>query len=354
MNRSWRNAWILALAVVAIVTIAYETFLRLHNYIATVQDDADLWSIQYDRVKRDPRSVALLGASRIQYAVDPALLSKILGGRTVAMLPINGQYPLAALRDLAENRNFAGLAIVGIDARGLARRHWDMQQPYIDHYYERWSRARWLHRQLASVLQQHVVFLHSPFSLANMARRFVAGFGLPFNDYVVLRPDRVGFLDYTRTNVAAIRARRIADLNAYYQENPPPDAQSWLRDLAQVSQWVRQIRARGGQVVFFREPATDEHLDIDEAHFPREQYWDAYARVSPGMMIEFRDEPVFATFLLPDSSHIAGADVPRFTLALAQTLERHKIVPPIANWSPGATLGQRGKIESHDPVASFR
>src|SRR5215218_7007273 len=155
MNRSWRNAWIVALVVVTGLAIAYESFLRSRHFIPTVQDDADLWSIQYDRIKRDPHAVALLGASRIQYAVDPALLSRLLGGRTVAMLPINGQYPLATLRALAEDTDFAGLAIVGIDGRGLWKLHWDMQQPYVNHYRDRWSMARRLHRKIATVLQEH-------------------------------------------------------------------------------------------------------------------------------------------------------------------------------------------------------
>jgi hypothetical protein len=331
MDRSWRNAWLIALAIVIAIAVAYESFLRREQYVPSIQDDADLWSIQYDRVKRDPHAVVLLGASRIQFAVDPELLSELLGGRTVANLPVNGQYPLAALHALADDDDFAGLVIVGIDSRGLDKRHWGMQQPYIDHYRDRWSRARRLHREIATELQQSVVFLHSPFSAINMARRFIAGFGMPFNDYVVLRDDRVGFLDYRRTNVEAIRNRRVADLRAYYEENPPPDAETWLRDLETVSEWVRRIQARGGRVVFFREPAAGEHLEIDEAHFPRPHYWDAYARTAPATMIEFRDEPLFAGFVLPDSSHIDGADVPRFTLALAQTLEQRRIVGPLSS-----------------------
>ena len=100
---------------------------------------------------------------------------------------------------------------------------------------------------------------------------------------------------------------------------------------------MRRIEARGGRVVFFREPATEEHLDIDERAFPRELYWDAYARVAPATMIEFRDEPVFAHFPLPDTSHIDGVDVPAFTLALAQVLERRKLVPPLTN-PPGQVM----------------
>jgi hypothetical protein len=331
MDRSWLKVWIIAVVLVAALVVAYESFLRARHYLPTVQDDADLWSLQYDRVKSDPHAVALLGASRIQFAVDAALWSRRWGGRTVAMLAINGQYPLAALHALADDRNFAGLVVVGIDARGLWKRHWDMQQPYINHYRDRWSLARRIHRQIESELQERLVFMRSPFSAANIARRFLAGVGMPFNEYVVLRPDRTGFIDYRRTDVAAIKARRVADLEAYYKENPPPPPDVWLRDLLEVSEWVRRIEARGGRVVFFREPATDEHLDIDEREFPRPMYWDAYARVSPATMIEFRDEPAFASFKLPDSSHIDAVDVPAFTIALLQVLERRNLMPPLTN-----------------------
>lgn len=88
---------------------------------------------------------------------------------------------------------------------------------------------------------------------------------------------------------------------------------------------MRRIQARGGRVVFFREPVADERLAIDEANHPRALYWDAYARVAPAAMIDFRDEPAFAVFVLSDSSHIDGVDVARFTGALAQVLARRRL-----------------------------
>jgi len=244
------------------------------------------------------------------------------------MLAINGQYPLAALRMLADDPSFAGLAVVGVDSRGLAKRHWDMQQDYIKHYRERWSFARRIHREIESELQQRLVIMRSGFSAPGMIKRFLGGFGMPFNEHVVLRPARVGFIDYRLTNVAAIKARRIADLKEYYKQNPPPPPDIWLRDLSEVSDWVRRIEARGGRVAFFREPVSDEHLDSDERAYPRPLYWDAYARVAPVTMIDFRDEPAFAGFELPDTSHIDGVDLPAFTIALAQALKRRKLLPP--------------------------
>lgn len=80
--------------------------------------------------------------------------------------------------------------------------------------------------------------------------------------------------------------------------------------------------------MFLREPVAGEHLALDEAHYPRERHWDAYARIAPVVMIDFRDEPAFTSFALPDTSHIDGAEVPRFTAALAELLVRRGLVTP--------------------------
>ena len=85
-------------------------------------------------------------------------------------------------------------------------------------------------------------------------------------------------------------------------------------------------RAHEFEEVLSSDEASEEHLGIDERAFPRELYWDAYARVAPATMIEFRDDPAFADFVLPDSSHIDGVDVARFTAALARVLERRGLV----------------------------
>ncbi|MEP7062131.1 MAG: hypothetical protein ABI881_07015 [Betaproteobacteria bacterium] len=329
MSRRWLITWTLAIAAVLAAAILFEVSLRERGYVPTVQDDQDLWSLQADRLKHTGNPIALLGASRIQFAVDPARVEKATG-RTTAMLAINGEYPVAALRWLAADPSFHGLAIIGVDARGLDRRHWEMQQPWIDHYQRRWTFARKVHRLLLSPLQQYLVFMRSPFAWVALARRELAGQGMPFNDYLVMRWDRVGFLDYRRTNIEAIRHQRIVDLIDYYRDYPPAPPKRWLDDLRQVSAWVEAIQARGGKVVFFREPSGGEHLALDEQNYPRGQYWDAYARVSPATMIEFRDEPEFAKIVLPDSSHIDGLDVQRFTDALLAVLARRGIITTVS------------------------
>jgi hypothetical protein len=329
MDRSWLMAWCFALVICGTVACVYEGFLRARHYFPTVQDDADLWSVQMDRIKADPHAVALLGASRTEYGVDPTLLSRELGGCRVAMLAINGQYPLATLRALADDDRFAGLAIVGIDARGLSRRYWDMQEGYVDHYRRRWTLARQIHRKLATLVQERLVLAGSRFSAIYLTRRLLEGHALPVNNYYyVLHEDRSGSADYHRSDVAAIRAARVADLAAYYRDNPPTDPDVWRKDLAHVSEWVRRIESRGGNVVFFREPVGGESLELDEANYPRNRYWDVAVQELPATMIDFRDVPEFAQLALPDTSHVDGDDVPRFTAALVHLLRDLHLTGP--------------------------
>jgi hypothetical protein len=329
MARRWLAAWLLALVVVLGAAAAFEVHLRQLGYVPTVQDDEDLWSLQADRLRGATNPIALLGASRIQFAVDRERVEQATG-RTTAMLAVNGAYPVAALRWLAKDTSFKGLAVIGVDSRGLDRRHWEMQQRWIDHYEHRWTYAREIHRLLLTPLQEYLVMMRSPFAWVALARRELAGEPMPFNDYLVMRPDRVGFHDYERTDVAAIKRQRLIDLVDYYRNYPPAPPAKWLADLAQVSSWVRTIQARGGKVVFFREPSAGEHLVLDEKNYPRGEYWDAYARISPAPMIEFRDEPEFRSFVLPDTSHIDGKDIPRFTDALLAVLVRHGLIAPTA------------------------
>ena len=90
--------------------------------------------------------------------------------------------------------------------------------------------------------------------------------------------------------------------------------------------WSIKPPPRGGGFFFPPPPPPDESLALDEANFPRERYWDAYARRSPATMIDFRDVPEMTMFVLPDTSHIDGTDVPRFTIALAKLLKDRLLV----------------------------
>ena len=91
-----------------------------------------------------------------------------------------------------------------------------------------------------------------------------------------------------------------------------------------VVSWVERINARGGKVVFYREPVSGEHIALDEANFPREKYWHKLAAIMPATMIDFRDYPELVIDT-PDTSHIDIKDIDRHTRALVRLLHAKKV-----------------------------
>ena len=168
-------------------------------------------------------------------------------------------------------RRFIGLAIVGVDARGMQRRHWDMQQSYFDHYRRRWTLARWIHRHIADRAagtpgaRPLVVLARSISSSA-----WIAGGGMPLNDHVVVRADRVGFVDYHHPDLAGDPGTSASSIwSDYYRDNPPSPPRPGCRPGRTSRGGSRRIKSAAGEVVFFREPTAGESLELDEANFPR-------------------------------------------------------------------------------------
>lgn len=330
MRTHWILTWLLAMLITLSGWGAFEWYWRGQGYAPTVMDSLDLWAQHRARAVKSapPQRVALLGASRIQYGISPAVFrdeTHALGLKVdPVMLAVNGHYPLAALRDLSEDKQFVGAAIVGIDARGMDRRVWDMQRKYVQHYHHEWSPSRELHRRLLTQVQTVSLAERPDFALITLIKRELDGYGPPHKEYVTLERDRSGGTDYTKSNLPLIRAARINEHRTYYPANPPPSPELWLHEMREVVRWVERINARGGKVVFYREPVSDEHLDLDEKNFPRPLYWDKLVSVMPATMIDFRDYPSLRIDT-PDTSHIDIHDIDRHTRALVRVLRQQGV-----------------------------
>ena len=57
-----------------------------------------------------------------------------------------------------------------------------------------------------------------------------------------------------------------------------------------------------------------------ESHYPRDRYWDAFARHSGVPTIHFKDIPAMAGLECPDGAHLDQKDQTTFTAALARAL----------------------------------
>jgi hypothetical protein len=82
-------------------------------------------------------------------------------------------------------------------------------------------------------------------------------------------------------------------------------------------------------------PVTGESWTLEESHFPKALYWDAFAASGAATAIHFRDVPDLRDLECPDTSHLDMRDAPRFTKVLIRELNQRCILPPPARGITG-------------------
>ena len=316
---NWGRTWVAVLIVVVAFAVRYEVFLRSRGYQPSIKDDEYAWAWERGRVSDgNPTTVALVGSSRIMLDFSVQTFEEMFPHARYVQLGVNGTTPLATLFDLANDRDFRGIAIVDVSERAFNRAAWWAQQQYVDTYHHR-TRAigamaeRWLATQIQS-------------RLALLSTRGVVLLGQLWRDkswptppYVTTRADRTRYADYTLTDVDRKRLRRIEEFEAWEKETP--DQPEWLKNALEVESYVTAIQARGGKVVYVRMPTCDERWDAEERMFPKAQFWDQLAARTHATPIHFKDYPTLASFPCPDTSHLDMRDAPAFTRALLEILQ---------------------------------
>jgi hypothetical protein len=327
----WWMTWIVGLAICVASVAAFEWYWRHHGYAPTVMDSKDLWAQHRARASKPspPLRIALLGASRIQYGFSPSVFrdeARKLGVDVdPVMLALNGQYPLAALRNLAQDPQFRGIAVVGIDAMGFDRITWEMQADTVNHYEKEFTPARALHRRLLTSLQPHLIATRPDFAWSAILAGYLDHGRAPVQEYVAFAKDRSGATDYGRGQAAYLRDARIAGVKRHYAAYKPPSPDAWLADAKEVIGWVERINARGGRVVFYREPVSSAIREYDERFMPRAKYLDALAEATPALFVNFEDYPQL-DIDTPDTSHIDAKDIPRHTIAFVRLLRERGVL----------------------------
>ena len=320
-RRHWLIAWLFALVSAATLVGAVEWHWRALGQRPNVRDSAQLWSLQRDRVyATDKIPLAILGASRIEFALDMPLLKQLLPGYRPVMLAQNAHDPLAVLRDLAEDERFHGVVLCDLESSGLYKMYTDMQQPLVDYRRRQWSPSWRVHRLLLSLWQAHAVVANPDLGVVAAALRALGDAARPQPEYFTFHADRSGDIDYTRTDVAAAR-RHFSELAADPEHlRALVEPQQWFADLADVYAWTRCIQARGGEVIFYQSP-TGKALHAAELQVhPPELYWRRFAANASAPVIDAADVPALRAFNEPDESHLDFRDKPAYTRALVDTL----------------------------------
>jgi hypothetical protein len=316
-------AMVLSLVVIAVVEVLW----RSAGHLPSVTDDKDLWSVQRHRINGNPKTLVLLGASRMQIDISIPVLARRLPETTVSQLAVDGLHPVAALQDLAEDPDFRGIVLCSIIASGFERRNWDHQQPYVDYNRNGSTLNRRISRRLGSFFQERLTVLNPWVKLKKTLIRYQKTKKWPAPFYLTTYASRERDADYTKLDIATHKKKRMERLKAFYEKkNPPKAVASWLEDVRQVEKWVSRIHRRGGKVVFIRFPTSETHWQMDQVYYPRHLYWDVMAADTAAATLHFRDVPAMNRFVLPDTSHLDFRDKPAFTETLIRQLDEMGIL----------------------------
>ncbi len=322
----WLAAWCGALLLAALALGAVERYWRVRDYEPGVLDSAQLWSIQRDRLSSGEKTpLAILGASRIGFALDVPLFGELLPGYQPAMLAQSGHYPMATLRDLARDETFNGLVLCDVDANGLSLPYRGMQQAYVDYHRKQWTPSWHLHRLILNHWQEAAVIANPAFGALQTLKHQFTG-SAPFRSHIGTHADRSGSLDFGKVDVAAFRRVFADGQRLNLEKHPPPSSETWLASLAPVAEWVKAIQRRGGKVLFLQMAAAGELRGLDTAAFPDAQYWDQLAAATGAATLKSSEIPAIDALELPDGSHLDQRDKPAFTRALVDALAERGFV----------------------------
>ncbi len=319
----WGLVWIVTLAIVGGSVLGLELFARSRGFVPSVKDDAYAWSLaRRQAADGSPRTVAVLGASRILLAFSPSAFRAVLPGWHYVQLANTGSHPVATLRDLALDPGFRGVLLVDVSERSFDKSNWHSQDSLVATYHLGWRSVGQLwERRISTAVQSRVALLAGDGlrTIGSLVRE--RSWPKPF--YTTTYADRTRFADYNLTDVERQRAAQLARVEGVTEQADPAE---WLASALAMELHVALIRSRGGQVVYVRMPTCDEMWAADSARYPRAQFWDQLATTTRAVTIHFKDYPALSGFACPDTSHIASKDGPQFTRSLLEILAARGVV----------------------------
>jgi len=333
---NWRRILSLTISVTIIGISGTEYYARSQNYPVLFETSPDLWATQWFRFEasKDDQTV-IVGASRNKFGLVIDLWEKEKGTRPI-MLAWPASSPLPVLHRIAERENYRGTIICGI-------------APSFSFASSKHPQQRWIQDNLKTT---EILRYSLSYYISTPARRFLkhrlrslntGAFSPIFNlrDSLHLE-NRKG----TRVPLQPIFwANQREDLQDVYLESAASNEfmmeqirDMWRRIMLEqifygtadmdllVGEYVhavQRIKEKGGRVIFIRHPSSDDFLDFEREHYPREQFFDRVVNETCCFGIHFEDYPEISNYSCPEWSHLTADDARDYTQKIIKIITEH-------------------------------
>ncbi len=349
MNKYPSTFKALALAVsTALITLTvWELYLRSINYPVAPDDGKAIWAEQRAHIDDlDSTGVVLIGSSRVFFNIQIYDWEKMTGNRPV-MLAIAGASPIPAFKDIVEKSSFAGTLIVGVTpplyfspmSNDLS--FYQKTTEWVEHYHKR-TYANRLNHLLSKFPQGNLAFLNATSEnhynqpdLRTLIERIPTPARVPgpppfpFFEYIDINRN-VTMLDRVSSDTSY--ARLITDFWSFAiqppPDMPPPEVIEEMknRNLQLNVDLVKKFEARGGKVIYIRNPSQGPFRQAENGGFPREAYWDKLISITGCKGYHFEDHPFMSIYTLPEWSHLATEDARQFTRDLVNRMQEDGVL----------------------------
>ena len=322
MRPRWLYVWALALAVTLAVVGGWELLARDAGLGPEYVDNRSLWVNERHKLNRNGHdAIALLGASRIQYAVDVDAMSKALG-RPVVQLGVEGTSALATLENLAADPRFTGTVIYSVAPaftfnRILPRITAGKQREWTEFYLDQ-SRSRQMEQSLRLWLQGRLAFRSPDANLERVVPALLTTGALPGPDEKTTLGNRVIRLDYSR---APEEQNEIGMVQFYLENSIPYPDDEFAVILNYMDAMVTALNNKGANVVFLRLPSSNEVYAVESVFYPKARYWDRMQQQLDATFIHADDYPQMQGYVGGDGSHVGSEHSTAFTDILTRILQ---------------------------------
>ncbi len=327
---AWKRASITALILMLLGTTVWEVYWRSKSYEPSTLNNMGLWSETRRKIGQNGlEEVAIVGSSRILFDLDLKVLARELESPYPIQLALEGTNPRPFLHDLAEDKSFKGLLIVGVSTGLFFAPHGGLHGDMLANFKNQTPSDRFGHH-VSKFITSGLSLFEPDLALFELVRSL----NWPARDGM---PPR--FLGVKK--LSTFDEHREADMWRRVEEDPIYQKRAqdtWttilsfggpkLEDsdidaiLGEVVDDVKAIESRGGRVVFVRCPSAGPFLEAEAKGFPRPRFWDQLITRTGSQGIHFEDHQQLQGFELPEWSHLARKEKERFTVEVASLIKR--------------------------------